>query len=209
MLPNKKVYIVDDDAGMRNSLTMLLKTENFHIEAFESPEAFMRIMKPGMDGCLILDVRMPNISGLELQEHMINEGISIPIIFITAHGDVTSAVKAMKSGSFDFIEKPYSTKVLLERVYKAIQKDCENRAENARRHQAQNKIKLLTEREREILILVVQGKQSKTIAEVLTLSVSTVDNHRAKIMKKLEVETAADLTRIALIADPQLLNNSF
>ncbi|HXH32766.1 MAG TPA: response regulator [Bacteriovoracaceae bacterium] len=208
MNAKKHVYVVDDDAGMRDSLTMLLIAENFQVETFDSANAFLKICAAGMSGCLILDLKMPGMSGLELQEHLTSVGIELPVIFITAHGDVPTAVRAMKSGSFDFIEKPYSTQLLLESVYKAIQVDCENRAEKSWRYQAQEKMKLLTEREREILILVVQGKPSKLIAELLNLSVSTVDNHRAKIMKKLDAETTADLTRIALIANPNLVNYS-
>lgn len=207
MIASHTVYVVDDDPGMRKSLSMLLTAASFKVETFDSADAFLKAYHPEMTGCLLLDVRMPKMTGLELQEYLISIGIQLPIIFMTAHGDVPTAVRAMKQGSFDFIEKPYSAQVLLEGIYKAILKDCEHRAELARRSSAQEKIKILSEREREILILVVLGKSSKIIAEVLSLSVSTVDNHRARIMKKLQVETAAELTRIALIADPQLLNH--
>lgn len=207
MIAPHMVYVVDDDPGMRKSLTMLLTAANFQVNSYESADAFLEAYTPDMTGCLVLDIRMPKMSGLELQEYLSSVGINLPIIFITAHGDVPTAVRAMKQGSFDFLEKPYSAQTLLEGVYKAILKDCEKRAELARRFSAQEKIKILSEREREILIMVVLGKSSKVIAEVLGLTVSTIDNHRARIMKKLQVETAAELTRIALIADPHLLNH--
>lgn len=207
MIAPHMVYVVDDDEGMRKSLALLLTAANFQVVTFDSADTFLKAYSPDMTGCLVLDVQMPKMSGLELQDYLISEGINLPIIFITAHGDVPTAVKAMKHGSFDFIEKPYSAQALLEGIYKAILKDCENRAELARRSSAQEKIKVLSEREREILIMVVLGKSSKVIAEVLGLTVSTIDNHRARIMKKLQVETAAELTRIALVADPHLLNH--
>lgn len=207
MIASHMVYVVDDDPGIRDSLSMLLNAANFKVETFDSADSFLKAYSPDMTGCLVLDVRMPKMNGLELQQHLTAAGIHLPIIFITAHGDVPTAVQAMKQGSFDFIEKPYSAQSLLEGIYKAILKDCENRAEIARRSSAQEKIKILSEREREILIMVVLGKSSKVIAEVLGLTVSTIDNHRARIMKKMQVETAAELTRIALIADPHLLNH--
>lgn len=204
---NKAVYIIDDDPGMRASLAMLLETEKLKVELFESAEDFFRSCDSGIAGCLILDLRMPGMTGLEVQELLTEKNIEIPIIFITAHGDITSAVKAMKAGSFDFLEKPFSAGVLLERVFKALHLDSEMRAQKSRLSAVREKLALLTERELEVLVLVVQGRPSKQIAEILDLSVSTVDNHRAKIMKKLHAETTADLTRIALQANPLLLQN--
>ncbi len=206
---NKIVYIIDDDPGMRASLAMLLETEKLQVELFESAEAFISSCERGISGCVILDLRMPGMTGLEVQELLAAKSIEIPIIFITAHGDVSSAVKAMKAGSFDFIEKPFSAQVLLERVYKALHLNSEQRAAKAKLSAVREKLALLTERELEVLVLVVQGRPSKQIAEFLDLSVSTVDNHRANIMKKLQAETTADLTRIALQADPQLLRDRF
>lgn len=200
------VYIIDDDPGMRASLAMLLEAEKMHVRLFDSAETFFNSCEPNISGCLILDLRMPGMTGLEVQELLSEKNIDIPIIFITAHGDVTSAVKAMKAGSFDFLEKPFSAAILLERVYKALSLNAQKRAEKARLSAVRDKFGLLTEREYEVLILVVQGRPSKQIADILDLSVSTVDNHRAKIMKKLQAETTADLTRIALQADPRLLH---
>lgn len=200
------IYVIDDDPGVRNSLKVLLTAEKYVVQTFESPNEFLEVASKEMSGCLILDIRMPEMNGLEVQENLLSRGIEIPIIFITAHGDVSTAVRAMKSGSFDFIEKPFSGQVILNRIYKAIDKDCNRRAKYSLRMAAQEKLNQLTEREKEVLILVVKGKPSKVIADVLGLSVSTIDNHRAKIMKKLEAETTADITRITLLADPNLIN---
>jgi RNA polymerase sigma factor (sigma-70 family) len=205
-MENNVVYIIDDDPGMRASLAMLLETECLDVRLFESAEDFFKSCHPGIAGCLILDLRMPGMTGLEVQELLTEKHIEIPIIFITAHGDVSSAVKAMKAGSFDFLEKPFSAPILLERVYKALHLNSQQRDEDAKLSAVREKLALLTEREMEVLVLVVQGRPSKQIAELLDLSVSTVDNHRAKIMKKLQAETTADLTRIALQADPRLMH---
>lgn len=208
VIPQNNVFIVDDDTDVRESLALLFEIENFQVHTFTSATEFLKFVNHDIQGCLILDLMMPGMSGLELQAALKKEGIDLPIIFNTAFGDVSSAVKAMKMGSFDFFEKPYPSQLLIERVYKAIQLNNQNRLEFARKANALEKMKLLTEREKEILALVVEGRTSKTIADLLNLSVSTVDNHRAKILKKFEAETVADLTRIALIADPHLLKNS-
>lgn len=208
MISEHNVFIVDDDTDVRESLALLFEIENFRVKTFNSATEFLQYATPEMQGCLILDLKMPGMSGLELQAILIDEGIDLPIIFNTAHGDVQTAVKAMKMGSFDFLEKPYPSQLLIDRVYKAIQLNNEHRLEFTRRANAIDKMNLLTEREKEILVLVVEGRPSKTIADLLNLSVSTVDNHRAKILKKFEAETVADLTRIALIADPHLLKHS-
>lgn len=208
MISEHNVFIVDDDTDVRESLAQLFEFEKFQVKTFNSATEFLQYVTPEMQGCLILDLKMPGMSGLELQAVLVDSGIDLPIIFNTAHGDVQTAVKAMKMGSFDFFEKPYPSQLLIDRVYKAIQLNNEHRVEFVRRSNAIDKMNLLTEREKEILVLVVEGRPSKTIADLLNLSVSTVDNHRAKILKKFEAETVADLTRIALIADPHLLKHS-
>lgn len=208
MISEHNVFIVDDDTDVRESLALLFEIENFQVKTFNSATEFLQYATPEMQGCLILDLKMPGMSGLELQAVLVDSGIDLPIIFNTAHGDVQTAVKAMKMGSFDFFEKPYPSQLLIDRVYKAIQLNNEHRVQFVRRSNAIDKMNLLTDREKEILVLVVEGRPSKTIADLLNLSVSTVDNHRAKILKKFEAETVADLTRIALIADPHLLKHS-
>ncbi|MEZ0391043.1 MAG: response regulator transcription factor [Pseudobdellovibrionaceae bacterium] len=204
MKPAPTVFVIDDDPGMRKSLTFLFKSEGFLVETFKDGPSFLRTYNPERPGCLILDIRMPGMSGLEVQEHLFSIADPIPIIIISAHADVSSAVRALKGGSFDFLEKPYSPTLLLERVKMALEKDQALRAEKVWRVSYLHRVQELTAREKQILALVVAGKPSKMVADRLGLSVSTVDNHRARIMKKLKAETTADLTRIALLADPNL-----
>ena len=201
MIEKQTVYVVDDDAGMRKSLGMLLDSAGLSAEPFESAKAFLAGFDSRRSGCLVLDIKMPEMSGLELQEHLVKAGITIPIIVISAHADVTSAVRAMKMGSFDFIEKPYAPEKILDKIQEALDFDQQNRAEREWRASVQKLMQAVTEREREILDLVVAGKPSKQIASELGITVSTVDNHRAKLLKKLKAETTADLLRITLSAD--------
>jgi len=199
------VFIVDDDPGMRKSLGRLLESVNLPMETFASAKEFLESYEVDRPGCLILDVRMPEMSGLELQQEMAERRIFLPVIVVSGHADVNTAVRAMKLGSFDFIEKPCPPQYLLERIYNALAEDRRTRADRRWRESLRARLALLTPREREILNLVASGRPSKWIARQLDLSVSTVDNHRANIMRMLEAATPADLTRIAVAADPTLL----
>jgi two-component system, LuxR family, response regulator FixJ len=199
------VFVVDDDPGMRKSLGRLLQSVGLPFEAYDSATTFLAGHDPDRPGCLVLDVRMPEMSGLELQEQLTARRMSLPIIVVSGHADVSMAVRAMKLGSFDFIEKPCSPQQLLECIYKALALDRRTRTELRWRHSMKLRLHLLSARERQILALVVSGQTSKAIAKQLAVSVSTVDNHRANIMKKLGATTPADLTRIAVAADPDFL----
>jgi two-component system, LuxR family, response regulator FixJ len=204
MTEMQTVFIVDDDRGMRGALGDYLRSAKLNVETFDSARSFLAAYVPSRPGCLILDIRMPGMTGLELQEHLVLQGVPLPILVVSAHAQVADAVKSMKLGSFEFIEKPYASEFLLKRVREALEHDQRTRSERSQLAQARECFKKLTEREKEILRLVVAGKQSKRIADLLELSVSTVDNHRANIMRKLSAETSADLTRIALLIDPGL-----
>lgn len=202
------VFVVDDDPGMRKSVSLLLKSAHLEAETFASAREFLGAFDPQREGCLILDLRMPEISGIELQEELLRIGSSLPIIVVSGHASVSTAVRSMKLGSFEFLEKPYSPEILLERVSAALELDQRSHQLRAQAADSRSRLDRLTPKERQILAHVVSGKTSKQIAERLGLSVSTIDNHRANLMKKLRAETAADLTRIALTADPSLARPS-
>ena len=202
--PQSVVYVVDDDEGVRKSLNLLLTSEAYTVKTYSTAEKFLTDFDPRIPGCLILDLRMPGMSGHELQEVLLAEKILLPTIVMSAHGNIGCAVKAMKLGSFDFLEKPYDTSELLALVKKAHAHAINLWEDHQWRYELRESLNRLTPREQEILVMVVAGKPSKHIADVLKLSVSTVDNHRDKIMKKLKAETTADLARITLSAKPEL-----
>lgn len=204
MTSNQTVFVVDDSPGMREAVSSFLLANGMSVKTFGSAKEFLAAYDGSSGGCLILDIRMPEMSGVELQEHLLAQGVTLPIIIVSGHAAITDAVKAMKLGSFEFMEKPYSPDILLRRVREALEHDRKIRTENALLTQFKSRYLRLTEREKQILALVVAGKQSKIIADRMGLSVSTIDNHRANIMNKLHAETSADLVRIALLADPDL-----
>jgi RNA polymerase sigma factor (sigma-70 family) len=194
------VFVVDDDPAVRDSLRLLLQSAHLPVATFASAQEFLAGYDRAAPGCLVLDVRMPGQSGLELQEELAARGLSLPVIIITGHGDVPMAVRAMKLGAVDFIEKPYNAQVLLERVRHALQEDARRRQEEAERTARTARLNLLTPREREVLRLLAAGKATKGIAALLGISRRTVEVHRAKIMQKMQVESIAALIRIALEA---------
>jgi len=206
MNSNQTVFVVDDDAGMRKSLKLLLESADHKVELFDSATKFLENYDPSISGCLILDIKMPEMSGIELQQHLIKNDIRIPIIIISAHADVSSAVQAMKLGSFDFMEKPYTPDILLSRTNQALERDRLLREEQTQFSNIRLRIMSLSPRERDVLSLLVAGSASKSIADKLSLSVSTVDNYRSSIMRKLGVETSAELIRVALMAGLTQLN---
>ncbi|MFV1984514.1 MAG: response regulator transcription factor [Thiohalomonadales bacterium] len=190
------VYIVDDDQAVRDSLSWLIESININVEVYSSAQEFLDKYTPDNPGCLIADVRMPGISGLELQKILNEKKFTIPIILITGHGDVPMAVRALKNGAVDFIEKPFNDQVLLERVNQCLEKDQNERIENK---DLQSKISLLatlSPREREVLDQVVIGKQNKIIAADLGISNKTVEAHRANVMDKMRVSSLADLVAL-------------
>jgi len=200
MTPELTVYIVDDDAAIRDALRLLLKSSGMRVETCASAEEFLGACRPPLSGCLLVDVRMPGMSGLELQEALAARGIRLPVIVITGHGDVAMAVRAMKAGAVDFIEKPFDNAALLECLRNALA-----RAANAHQHEMKSAevaahLALLTQREREVMQLLIAGKPNKVIAADLAISARTVEVHRARIMEKLKARSLADVVRLALAA---------
>ena len=191
-------YVVEDDESIRTLWTWLMESNGIAVRTFHSAPDFIAAYEAGAPGCLILDLRLPGMSGLELQEHLKRNQVDIPIIFVTAHGDVRTAVTAIKEGAVDFIEKPFSYRQVLSIVEKAFQRDAENRQRRARHAQAAGRIALLTDRERTVLQRIIEGKQNKIIADELALSVKTVEFHRAKVMEKMGVDSVAELVQLTL-----------
>lgn len=194
------VFVVDDDEAMRNSLRWLIESSELHVETFDSAQAFLDGYYPGRSGCLLLDVRMPGMSGLELQEQLRNQQIGIPVIIITGHGDVSMAVKAMKSGALDFIEKPFNEETLLDSIQRALEADAEQRENRATKAEIAARMAHLTKREHEVMEMVTSGKSNKEIAADLEVSAKTVEAHRARVMEKMEARSLAELVRMSIIA---------
>ncbi|MDE2305813.1 MAG: response regulator transcription factor [Gammaproteobacteria bacterium] len=190
------IYVVDDDDGMRRALSVLLSTVGFRTLAFARPSEFLASLKPDEPGCLVLDIRMPEMSGLELQQQLNRSGCMLPVIFITGHGDVPMAVQAMKAGAFEFIQKPFRDQDLLDQINHALRHDAENRQNVARRAEVLRRIETLTPRERQVMDLVVEGGANKVIAIDLGLSERTVEIHRAKVMEKMGARSVAHLVKL-------------
>ncbi len=194
------VFIVDDDEGMRSGVEFLLTTAGFKTKPFDSAEAFLKHFKPEMRGCVLLDVRMPGMSGLELQAKLREKNIGIPVIILTAYADVAMAVKAMHAGAFEFFEKPFDGKELIPRVQAAIDYDAEKKFDDSFKREVEEKLERLTPREREVMELVASGILNKEAAAMLKISIKTVENHRARVMEKMEAEYLADLVRMGMVA---------
>ncbi len=189
------VYVVDDDEAVRDSLTLLLKAVGLASRTFSSAAEFLNHYDPEQHGCLVADIRMPGMSGLDLQDELNRDGAQIPLIFITGHGDVPMAVDAMKSGALDFIEKPFRDQDLLDRVQQALAWDKERRIENLKTLAIRERLATLTPRETEVMECVVQGQANKVIAMDLGVSQRTVEIHRARVMEKMAVRSVAKLVR--------------
>ena len=194
-------FVVDDDEAVRSSLRMLLKSLGIPAVTYGSAAEFLAEYDLEQPGCLILDVRMPGISGLELQDELNRRGAIIPVIFITGHGDVPMAVEAMQHGAVDFLQKPFSDKDLSDRVQRALSADLRNRAQLGAKDQIRARIAMLTPRERQVLALVTLGKANKAIAGDLGVSQRTVEIHRAHLMEKMGAASLAHLVRMTMIAD--------
>ena len=191
------VFAIDDDASVRKSLSRLLRSAGYTSEAFSSAEEFLRREHFDGVGCILLDVRMPGLSGMDLQEELNKADYHMPIVFITGHGDIPMTVEAMKKGAIDFLTKPFDDKELLHAVRAAIEKDRNARAEHAEVHEIRRRIELLTLRENEILRYVVTGMLNKQIALELGIAEKTVKVHRGRVMEKLGVDSVAELVRLA------------
>ena len=189
------IFVVDDDQAVRQSTEMLIRSMGLRVEAFESAAEFLEDFDRQQPGCVILDIRMPGMSGLELQEHLNGMGAAIPVIFVTGHGDVPMAVRAMKLGAVDFIQKPFRDQELIDRVHAALDRDAEKRKESKVRQKIQDRVDLLTSREQEVMHLVVEGHANKEIAFELGLSPRTVEIHRSRVMSKMEASSLPDLVR--------------
>lgn len=192
------VYVVDDDADVRDSLCWLIESVGRKVEAFESADAFLARTQTGaMAGCLVADLRLPGMSGLEMVEQLGRLGVSLPVIMITGHGDVSAAVRAFKDGCIDFIEKPFSDQALLDRIRTAIDMDAERRAQRGERATIEERLFTLTMRESQVMSMVVVGRLNKQIAADLNLSHKTVEVHRAHVMRKMGAASLAELVRMA------------
>jgi FixJ family two-component response regulator len=192
------VFIVDDDEGARNSLRFLLKSVGLPAATFDSAQEFLTGYMPHQPGCLVLDVRMPGMSGLELQQELNRRGAVIPVVFVTGHGDVPMAVEAIQQGAFDFVQKPYREQELLDRIQRALVKDRENRKALQERDRIRARLATLTPREREVMHLMTLGKPNKVMAAELGLSQRTVEIHRAHVMEKSGATSVAQLVRMLL-----------
>ena len=191
------VFVVDDDDAVRQALDLLLESVGLTAQTYASAEDFLQAYDPGRPGCLVLDVRMPGTSGLALQELLAARGVDIPIIFITGHGDVSTAVRAMKAHAFDFIEKPFNDQDLLDRIHEAISAGRPNRQERASSAEIAERVATLTRREREIMAMIVEGKTGKVMASALQISEKTVQTHRARVMEKMRAQSVAELVKMA------------
>lgn len=192
------IYVVDDDEAFRDSLRWLLESAGYRVATFATAEHFLASYLPDASACLVLDVRMPGWSGLELQEEMIRRGHAIPIVFVTGHGDVPMAVNAVKKGAVDFIEKPFNDMDFLALIENAMKLNGPALQDKTRQLSAAMRLATLTRREREIMELVVAGKLNKVIADDLGISIKTVEAHRAKVMEKMGANSVAELVQIAL-----------
>ncbi len=197
------VFIVDDDEGIREGLSLLLETVGQRSRSFSSAMEFLDSYDQSMRGCVVLDIRMPRMTGLDLQEKLVELGSSLPIIFITGHGDIPMAVEAMRRGALDFIRKPFREQELLDRINEALDFDTGNYKILADRQEVAKKIGSLTAREREVFHRVANGEMNKIIGHELGISERTVEVHRAQVMKKLGVRTLAQLVRIKIEAEAE------
>jgi len=192
------VYIVDVDPALRDSLRCLLESVGLQALIFADTEAFLTAYQPDWPGCLLLDIRVPGRNDLDIQQHLYDLGIDVPVIIITGHGDVSMAVTAMKQGALDFIEKPFNDQLLLDCVHNALAEDQVRRRTRARRQELLRRFDTLTPREQDILRQVVDGLSNREIAEALSLSRKTVEVHRAKVMQKMQADTLSQLIRMAM-----------
>lgn len=189
------VYVIDDDEAVRDSLTMLLESEGLACEAFASAFDFLEAYDPERHACIVSDIRMPGMNGLELQERLIESGGEVPLIFITGHGDVPMAVTAMKRGAADFIQKPFRDQELIDRIHQVLEQEKSRRAARLEEKVIRERLRTLTPRETEVMERVVRGQANKVIAMDLGVSQRTVELHRARVMRKLRMRSLAELVQ--------------
>jgi FixJ family two-component response regulator len=194
--PEQTVHIIDDDEAVRDSLGLFLLAAGLRVSIYPDAERFLNDYYPDMSGCLVLDVQMPSLSGLVLQEELLAIGSTLPIIFITGHADVPMAVQALKAGACEFLQKPFEKAVLLGHVRRALEEDVRNRQALGQQHQIRERLKTLTPRESEVLDYIVNGKATKVIAIELSLSQRTVEIYRANVMQKMQSRSVAQLVRM-------------
>ena len=197
MRATASVFVVDDDASVRKSLTRLIETAGYTVEAFGSARDFLKARPAPGPCCLVLDVRMPGITGLDLQKTLAQAVHRIPVVFITGHGDIAMGVEAMKAGAIDFLTKPFASKDLLEAIQRAVNKDTRDLGNEARAREVHARVKTLTPRERQVFALVVTGMLNKQIAAQLGVVEKTVKVHRARVMEKMRAGSVAELVRLA------------
>ena len=200
--PAPTAYFVDDDEAIRTLWRWLMESNSIPVKIYESAPRFIMDYRRGDPGCLVLDINLPGMTGLELQAFLKREGVEIPIVFVTGFGDVPSAVSALKGGAVDFIQKPFDYRMVVEVIRKALARDAEGRAARGRRALVEARIAALTDRERDVLRRVIEGKQNKVIAAELEISMKTVEFHRSKVMEKMGVGSVAELVQLTLGFSP-------
>jgi two-component system, LuxR family, response regulator FixJ len=197
------VFIVDDDEAVRDSLGLLLRAAGYRARCYASAKDFLKAFDPRDYGCIVLDIRMPGMTGLELQRHLIEIGCNIPVVFITGHGDIPMAVEAVRQGAVDFIQKPFDDQELVDRIEEAMKQAARQREGELERLQILDRIASLTAREKEVMGQVVLGKANKVIAGDLGVSQRTVEIHRARVMEKMQANSLARLVRMVMVAEGQ------
>ena len=201
-MPEPTVFVVDDEPAIRDSLAMLLRSVGLASRTFPSAPAFLEALDASAPGCVVADVRMPGMSGLELQEALRARAARLPVIIITGHGDIAMAVRAMKAGAADFIEKPFNEQVLLDAVHRALaQGHADPAPAGSNRAEIEARMATLTPREHEVMLLIAEGRPNKVVATRLGLSTRTVEVHRAKVMEKTGARSLAELVRMAIVCD--------
>jgi RNA polymerase sigma factor (sigma-70 family) len=198
--PEPTVFVVDDDNSTRELLAWLMKRNGLAFEAFPDARGFLEAYDTQRPGCLVLDLNMPGMNGLDLQQYLKEQGVLLPVIFLSAGADIPKAVRAVREGAVDFIEKPFDYKRVVELVRECLERDRDLRAGRERRKSVSDRLGQLTQREREVLDLVVAGKHNREIAEALDISIKTVEAHRARLMEKLEVGSLAELVQAVVAA---------
>lgn len=197
-MSDPRVFIIDDDREVRDALELLMESVGLVVSTYDSAQAFLDVFDPDLPGCIVLDVRMPGMSGLDLQASLSAKKLYPPVIIITGHGDVPMAVRAVQSGAVDFLEKPFNDQALLDSVHKAIEQDARQRGDASRLSDLVQRYESLTPREREVLKLVASGQRNKVVAAELNVTQSTVEAHRAKVMEKMGARSLSDLMRMVL-----------